>query len=229
MIRSHSSSPRESVAQVNLVAQLARPAGARHDQRNAVQFHLAQPVVFQVHDFLTEQRLHDHARLRTLQLQRRYIGFADLHVQPRMHGHALRPQQDVAVGQRDPEMVFGQRSRIGSFRMPPSALVMRTYLHCPTAIPTNRAGSASGRTSGSVRPGDLNLPFNRHVTQDGVVDQVPEVLFRVTEVTRDVHVVVDRETLARPSARSRRNRGICGSGCRNRNLLPVSCRMPLYE
>ncbi len=26
------------------------------------------------------------------------------------------------------------RSRIGSFRMPPSALVMSTYLHCPTAI-----------------------------------------------------------------------------------------------
>jgi hypothetical protein len=53
--------------------------------------------------------------------------------------------------------------------------------------------------AGSVRSGDLNLPFNRHVTQDGVVDQVPEVLFRVTEVTRNVHVVVDRETLRTPA------------------------------
>ena len=57
-----------AVTQVNLVAQLAGPTGARHDQRNAIKLHFAQPVVAQVHDLVAKQRPHDLAGLGALQL-----------------------------------------------------------------------------------------------------------------------------------------------------------------
>ena len=54
------------------------------------------------------------------------------------------------------------------------------------------------RERGGVWSGDLDLPLDRNVAQDGVVDEVPEVLDRVAEVARDVHVVVDGEALGSP-------------------------------
>ncbi len=100
--------PAGAVAQVDFVAQLARPAGARDDQRNTLQRDLAQPVIAQLQDVLAKKRLHDLARLRPLQLQRRDVRLGDGDIEARIHGHALRPEQNVAVRQRDPEMVLGQ-------------------------------------------------------------------------------------------------------------------------
>ena len=52
-----------------------------------------------------------------------------------------------------------------------------------------------------VRAGDLDLPFHRHIAQDGLVHEVPEILHRIAEIPRDIHVVIDREALRPPPQR----------------------------
>ena len=190
-----------AVAQVQLIAQLAGPAGARDDQRDAVQIHFAQPIVFQVHDAVAEEGAHDLARLRSLQLQGRYIGFTDLHVQAGMHRHALRPKQDVAVRQRNPEMVFrqAQQDRVvqdTALGVGDQHVFALAHGHLRQVARCQHLDEFRG-----VGPGDLHLPFHGHVTEDRVVDEVPEVLFRIAEVARDIHVVVDGETLGPPTHR----------------------------
>ena len=55
--------------------------------------------------------------------------------------------------------------------------------------------------AGGVGSGNLDLTFNRHVTQDRVVHQVPEVLHRVAKIARNVHVIVDGITRRTPPLR----------------------------
>ena len=42
-----------------------------------------------------------------------------------------------------------------------------------------------------IGAGNLNLPLNRHITQDGGSCQVPEIFNRVAKIARDVHMVID--------------------------------------
>ena len=53
--------------------------------------------------------------------------------------------------------------------------------------------------SSGIGPRDLDLSFDGYVAEDRIVHEVPEVLFRVTEVAWDVHMVVHRELLGSPS------------------------------
>jgi hypothetical protein len=52
-----------------------------------------------------------------------------------------------------------------------------------------------------VRTGDLDLALDADVAQDGLVDQVPEVLLAVAEVTCNIHVVVNRKPGRAPTQR----------------------------
>ena len=54
---------------------------------------------------------------------------------------------------------------------------------------------------GRIRPGDLNLTLNGHVTQDCVVYEVPEILLGVTKVTRDIHMIINRKARHAPTNR----------------------------
>jgi hypothetical protein len=47
-----------------------------------------------------------------------------------------------------------------------------------------------------------------NVAKDRIVDEVPEVFLGVTEVARDVHVVIDRERLGAPPDRCREIGGL---------------------
>jgi hypothetical protein len=88
-----------------------------------------------------------------------------------MHGHALRPQQDVAVGQRDPEVVFGQAQQD---RIVQDAAVCIGDEHVLALADRHLGQVARGQhldEAGCVRSGDLDLAFNGHIAQDRVVDR----------------------------------------------------------
>src|SRR6185369_4079938 len=57
------------IEQVELVAELAGPAGASDDQRNTVEAGLEESVVAEPGDLVAEQRMRDLPRFRPLQLQ----------------------------------------------------------------------------------------------------------------------------------------------------------------
>jgi len=49
---------------------------------------------------------------------------------------------------------------------------------------------------------DFNAVFcilDAHITQDGIVYQVPEVLHRSAEIARDIHVIIDRKPHRAPT------------------------------
>ena len=54
-----------------------------------------------------------------------------------------------------------------------------------------------------VWPSDLHLTLDGHVTQNRLVYEVPEILFGVAEISRDVHMVVHGKIFGAPP-----NRGV---------------------
>ena len=102
------------VAEVDLVADLAGPAGPADDDGDAVELGRQRPVVLDVEDGVAEERLHDVLRLRALDLDRVDLGLADLHVEARVDGHAAGPQAGVAVGESEPPAVLAdpQQDRV---------------------------------------------------------------------------------------------------------------------
>ena len=94
------------VAQVDLVADLAGPAGPADDDRDAVDLGRQRPVVLDVVDGRSEDRPHDVLRLRPLDLDRVDLGLADLDVHPGVGRDAARPQAGVRVGQGHPPAVL---------------------------------------------------------------------------------------------------------------------------
>jgi hypothetical protein len=50
-----------------------------------------------------------------------------------------------------------------------------------------------------IRSRDFNLSFHGNITKDRVLYKIPEVLFRVAKIARDIHVVIDGKTLRTPS------------------------------
>jgi len=124
-----------------------------------------------------------------------------------MHGHTLRPKQDVAIGQRQPEVIFAQleQDRIvqdTAFGIGDQDIFALPHGHGRQVARGQHLGELRG-----IRSGDLNLTFNSHVAQDRVVYKVPEVLFGVAKIARDIHMVIHRETLRAPTYRRVEVRG----------------------
>ncbi len=95
--------------QVDLVAELAGVAGARHAHPHAVEIEvLGHPVVGDLQDLLAEQAGHDFPGLRPLDLDRRHVHLADRDIQAGVVGQPLGPQPDVGVREREPEAVVLQ-------------------------------------------------------------------------------------------------------------------------
>jgi hypothetical protein len=140
------------VAQVDLVADLAGPAGPADDDRDAVDLGRQRPVVLDVVD----------GGPKTVRMTsstwapgpgRVDLRLADLDVQPAVDRDAARPQAGVRVGQGHPPAVASMRSRTGSLTMPPSSAVTSMYLPWPTAhFVRSRTGQRVGERRG-VRPG----------------------------------------------------------------------------
>src|SRR5210317_2346966 len=122
-----------------------------------------------------------------------------MHVHARVDRHTLSPEQNVAVCQRDPELVLcqTQQDRIvknAALGSSDQNVFTLTYRHFREVTRGEHLDEFS-----CIRASDLNLALYRHITQNGVVYQIPEVLLWATEVTWNVHVVVDREACRTPT------------------------------
>ena len=215
-----------AVLEVDLVAELARPAGAGDDEGDAVEFQFAVPVIAQIHNVLAEERAHDVPRLRALELQGRDVGLVDRHVHAGVNRDALRPEQDIAVGERQPEAVLGE------------AQEDRVVQHATLVVDDQNVFALSDGHLGKIarrqqldeargiRARDLDLAFNGHVAEDRVVHKCPEVGLWVPEIPRDIHVVVDREARCAPTQGGVEERGFPDLGpetegtCRHHSYHP---------
>src|SRR2546427_12416659 len=104
-----------TIEQIQLVSALAGPTSASDEEGDPVELRPDKEVVRQGRDLLAEQVRHQAFRLRTLDLERRGIRFPDRHLHTGVTREALRPQEDVAVREGDPESVVpeGEEDRGG--------------------------------------------------------------------------------------------------------------------
>ena len=179
------------VVQVDLVPELGGVAGARDDHLHPVQLAVHRVVVRNVQNGLAEQVHHHVPRLRPLHLHRADVGFADLHVHPEPVGQALGPQQHVAVGQRQPEVVLAQPQQHRVVDDPAVLVGHEHVLALPDAalvqVPRHEHVGELER----VRAGDLHLPLHPDVPERHAFQQRPVLADRISVVPRVVGVVVD--------------------------------------
>ena len=116
-----------------------------------------------------------------------------------MQRHALRPEQDVAVRQRDPEVVLGQAQQDRVVQDAALGIGDQDVLALPDRHLRQVARGQHLDEGRGIGAGDLDLALDADVAQDRVVDQVPEVLLRVAEVPRDIHVIIHRKPLCAPT------------------------------
>ena len=69
--------------------------------------------------------------------------------------------------------------------MPPAAFVISTYLHWPTCM-FDRLRGVSICTNFAASGPDFHLTFHCYIAQNGIIHQVPEILFGITKITWDV-------------------------------------------
>jgi hypothetical protein len=111
----------------------------------------------------------------------------------------LRPQQDVAVGKRQPETILAEAQRNRIVEDAAVDVGDEHVLALPDFHLRKIARRQHLRERRRVGAGDLDLALDRDVAQDRGVDQVPEIPFRIAEVAREVHVIVDGKGTRAPA------------------------------
>ena len=179
------------VPQVDLVADLARVAGARDDDLHPVELRLHQAVVGDVEDLVAEQLDEDLLRVRALDLHGRDVDLLHRDVHPLRRGDPERVEVHVGVGEREPELVLldaeqdrvVQDPAVGAGDEHVLALVHRALVEV--------AGHDHVREVERVRTLDLDLLLDADVPQRHRVHEVPVLRHRIAVVARVVRVVVD--------------------------------------
>src|SRR5829696_924963 len=197
------------VLQVKLVAELARVSRARDHQLHAVEPPVHHVVVGHVEDVLAEEVRHDLLGLRALHLHRADVGLRDLYVQPHVVGEPLRPQQHVAVRQREPEMVLlepQQHRVVDNAALGVDDKRVLALLHVALVQVARREHVGELERVGAD---DLDLPLGAaHVPHRDAFEQLVVLLDRVAIVTRMVVVVVYAVLLDVVPARAVEVRGL---------------------
>ena len=159
------------------------------------------PVVLECEHALSEERAHDFLGIRSLDLQRGDVGLDDLHAESRAQRDPARPQQHVAVGKRQPEVVLTESQQHGIVDDLARGAGDRDVLALANRAPAEVArGEHVGEREG-VTAGDLDLSLDGDVPERHVVDEVPVLCFEVVEADGEEHVVVDRVSPRPPSLR----------------------------
>ena len=179
------------VLEVDLVPELARVARPRDDEIHPVELVAAHEVVGDVDDRLAEEVDHDVLRLRPLHLERPDVRLADLHVEPGVLRDPPRPEQDVAVGEREPEAVLLEPQEHRVVQDPALVRGDEDVLALPDLALGQVARHEHVRERERVRPGDLDLALDPDVPQRHAVQEIPVLLDRVAVVPGVVHVVVE--------------------------------------
>ena len=195
---------------------LVRPALVeRRDldvMRDPVQLGLRAAVVPEVGDHITEELADQRLRLRALDLERRHVGLADLHVQTGERLHAERVQQRVGVREREPEAILPQPEEDRIVDDPAVGGAEHDVLALPDLARRQVARGQELRESGGVRTRDLDLSLHGDVPESHVLQQVPVLRDVVVVQRRDQHVVVQIPAGAP---------GLDGSGEVRRLLVPA--------
>ncbi len=183
--------PARTVAQVDLVADLARPARARHDDRDAVQVACPAEVVPEVRHRVAEQRADHVLRPRALHLKRRDVWLPQPHVQSREGRDAQAVQERVRVGEREPEVLLPQPQQDRVVHDAAGRCDDRRVLALHHVAAREVPARDQLREPRSVGAGDLDLTFDRHVPERHAVHQGPVLGLVVVVQRRDQHVVVE--------------------------------------
>ena len=197
------------VLQVQLVPELPGVACARDDELHPVELVVLHVVVGHVEDALAEEVAHDLLGLGALHLHRADVGLPDLDVHPGVVGEALGPQQDVAVGQREPEVVLGEAQENGVVDDAALGVGDEGVLALLDGALVQVARGEHVRELEGVGAGDLDLPLRpADVPHRDAFEELPVLLDRVPVVPRVVVVVVDAVLLDPVPARAVEVRGL---------------------
>src|SRR5215207_621764 len=101
------------VLEVEFVPQLPGLSGAGDHELHPVELPVYHIVIGNLEYIFAKEVGHHLPGLRSLYLHGSDVGFFDLHVQPHVVGEPLRPEQHVAVGQGEPEMVLVETQQHG--------------------------------------------------------------------------------------------------------------------
>ena len=179
------------LVEVDLVAELARVAGARDEDLHSVELVGPQVVVGDLEDAVAEQVDHHVFRLRPLDLHRPDVDLLDRHVIVGVVGDAPRPQLHVAVGQRKPETVLLHAHQHGVVDDAPVRQAEEDVLALLHGALVQVAGDEQVGEVECVGPADLDLPLDPDVPQRDAVQQVPVLRDRIPVVPGVVRVVID--------------------------------------
>jgi hypothetical protein len=147
-----------------------------------------------------------------LDLDRRHVGLPDLYVHARGRGHPFGPQQHVAVGHGEPEVVLTQPQQ---HRVVDDAAVHvgveRELALLDGALVQIARGEHVGELEG-VGAGDLHLPLDGHVPHGYVVHQLPVLDHHVVIMPGMVLAVADRVGLYAVTLVGVEERGLADPG-----------------
>ncbi len=187
----------QGVDEIDLIALLAGETRLRHQHLAAADFAPHQAVVGNVANRLADQVDHQRLGLRALDLHRRDVDLADGDVELHAVVDAAQPPLDVAVGQREPELVLGdtQQDRVVQNA---ARLVAEDHV---LAVHRRDAGHVAGddviHEGFRLRTLHADLPLDRDVPHGHVIDQRVVLhhraaIFRPDVSARMVDAVVDR-------------------------------------
>ena len=116
----------------------ARLTNQRYYQIHAIERHMAQPVILQFSDIITEKLLHNGrdcgpCSCRGISGSQIWTSNPPLTATPCAHSNTSLSARDIQ------NFCSSRRNKTGSLIMPPSWLVIRIYLHCPTLALTDHA------------------------------------------------------------------------------------------
>ena len=98
-------------------------------------------------------------------------------------------------------MVFGQPQQDGIVQNTAISIGDQDVFALPNRHFRKVAWGQHLHEARGIGPGNLDLSFDGDIAQDRIIHEVPEILFRVTEIARNIHVVVDRKPLCAPAHR----------------------------
>ena len=179
------------IAAVDLEPDLRRVAGARDHHVHALELVVAAEVVRNLENAVAEQVDKNVPRLRALDLHRADVRLTDPHVEAGVVGDTHRPQEHIAVGDRDPEVILIQPQQDGVVDDAAVRGGDEHVLALANGALVQVARDEHVRQRERVGPGDLHLPLDPDVPERDTVQKLPVLRHRVAVVTRVVHVVVE--------------------------------------
>src|SRR3989449_7167416 len=182
--------PSTSVAQIDLVSDFGGPSRPRDDHRDAIDRCFEKVVVFQIRDRWANERAEHILRFRSLDLHRRNVGFSDLDVEVGMVGDAFRPKEDIAIRGGKPESVLPESREHGVVDEPALLVRQDDVLRLADLACAEVPRRQVLHELIAVGTANLHLTFASDVPDGRMIHEMPVFLDGISEVARDVHLVV---------------------------------------